>query len=155
MKYMVVLIVVEDVQKSRHLYETILGQKVKLDYGENLTFESNFAIHQRAHFQSLIDGAPVIQKSNSFELCFEDDDLESLLHTLKDHQIEFLHEIREQPWRQQVLRFYDFDKNLIEVGERMEHVAYRLYLEGKPTDEIAKTTYLDKEAVLQAIKEYS
>ena len=54
MKFICPLIVVDDIKKSRHLYEVILGQTVKMDFGENVTFEGDFAIHQRAHFQKLI-----------------------------------------------------------------------------------------------------
>jgi hypothetical protein len=39
MKYICSLIVVKDVTKSRYLYESILGQKVMTDYGENVAFE--------------------------------------------------------------------------------------------------------------------
>jgi catechol 2,3-dioxygenase-like lactoylglutathione lyase family enzyme len=45
MKYICPLIVVKDIAESRHFYENILGQKVKYDFGENVTFEGDFSIH--------------------------------------------------------------------------------------------------------------
>jgi len=36
MKFICPLVVVEDVKKSRFLYEKILGQTVKMDLGENI-----------------------------------------------------------------------------------------------------------------------
>ncbi len=155
MKFVASLIVVEDIERSRHLYEKVLGQRVKLDFGENVTFEGDFAIHQKSHFQSLINNNPVVQRSNSFELYFEHDDLPPLVEKIRDSGLEFIHEIVEQPWKQQVIRFYDHDKNLIEVGERLEHVAFRLSKQGYPIDEISRITYLDREAVENAILEYS
>ena len=155
MKFMAALIVVENIEKSRHFYEKILGQTVKIDFGENVTFKGDFAIHQKSHFQNLIDSKPVTQKSNSCELYFEHDELEPLVQELKKLDLEFIHEIREQPWKQQVVRFYDFDKNLIEIGERMEHVAFRLSKQGLSIDEIAKITYLEPNAVKSAIQEYT
>ncbi len=41
MKYICPLIVVEDVNRSRFLYEKILRQKVKADYGENVVIEGD------------------------------------------------------------------------------------------------------------------
>lgn len=156
MNYVCPLVVVEDVKKSRQLYETLLGQTVKVDFGENITFQGDFALHQKSHFKNLINDAPIASKSNNFELYFEtDDDLESIVNTLKEEKLEFAHDIVEQPWRQQVVRFYDYDFNLIEIGEKMEHVAYRLHQEGLSVAEISKVTYLPEDMVKKAIEDYS
>jgi hypothetical protein len=74
---------------------------------------------------------------------------------IEDLNFEFAHKIREQPWRQQVLRFYDYDKNLIEIGESMEHVAYRLHLEKVAIEEIEKITYLNRLTIEKAITTFS
>ena len=126
MKYICVLIVVDDIQKSRFLYEKILGQTVKMDFGENVTFHGDFAIHQKSHFKSLINNYPISLKSNNFELYFEDDNLETIVNRLKDNGFEFIHEIVEQPWKQKVVRFYDYDKNIIEIGEKMGEKTLKL-----------------------------
>jgi GNAT superfamily N-acetyltransferase len=154
MEFICPLIVVEDVQRSCRLFEELLDQKVKADFGENITFEAGFAIHQRDHFQVLITNNEITQPGNSFELYFEDDDLEALEAKIKEYQLEFVHEIVEQPWRQKVVRFYDYDKNLIEVGERMQHVAYRLFLDGTPIADICTITYLSESQVRQGIAAY-
>jgi catechol 2,3-dioxygenase-like lactoylglutathione lyase family enzyme len=149
------LIVVSDIKRSREFYENILAQTVKVDFGENVTFVGDFAIHQKKHFESLINNAEIKEKSNNFELYFEHDDLEDIVSKIKKIDLEFVHEIVEQPWKQQVVRFYDYDKNMIEIGERMEHVAYRLSKQNYSIEEICKITYLSKETVENAIKEYS
>jgi hypothetical protein len=154
-KFICPLVVVDDIKKARYLYESILEQTVKMDFGENVTFEGDFAIHQRDHFKSLIGIKDIVKKSNSFELYFEHDDLSEIVSKIKELDLEFIHEIEEQPWKQQVVRFYDHDKNIIEIGERMEHVAYRLSQQNYSFDDICKITYLGKEAVENAIKEYS
>lgn len=69
--------------------------------------------------------------------------------------VEFVHRLREQPWRQRVMRFYDYDGHLIEAGERMEHVAWRLHGEGLSLEEIGRITYLDQEAVARAVQAYA
>jgi len=121
MKYICPLIVVKDIAVSRNFYENILGQKIKYDYGENIVFEGDFSIHLQEHFQALLGNElQLIQKkANSFELYFETDELDNMVKKLKDNQIEFIHEIKKQPWGQRVARFYDPDYHLIEMGELM------------------------------------
>lgn len=152
MKYICALIVVEDIQKSRRFYETVLGQKIKTDYGENISFYGDFAIHQRSHFQKVTSGKVKPGKNNRCELYFEEDEIESLMPRLRKEGIEFLHDIMEQPWRQRVIRFYDYDENLIEVGETMTSVARRLSLEGLDIKEICRITYLPEEIVRNHLK---
>ena len=153
MKYICALITVEDIARSRRLYETILKQKVVTDFGENVGFEGGFALHDRQHFKKLIDDKPIIVGSNSFELYFEDDNLAIIEESVDMEGLQFIHRIKEQPWRQQVMRFYDYDKNIIEIGERLEHEAYRLFKDGLSIEQICKFTYLSKEMIDKAIEE--
>jgi len=154
MKYICSLIAVADVKRSRFLYEAILGQEVAADFGENVAFKGGFAIHQKDHFAGLVGGRPMISPSHHFELYFEDDELEKIEADLKSRGFAFVHEIREQPWRQKVLRFYDYDGNIVEIGERLEHVAWRLHREGRPADEISRITYLPVAKVREAVEQY-
>jgi catechol 2,3-dioxygenase-like lactoylglutathione lyase family enzyme len=120
MKFICSLICVEDVSKSRQFYETVLNQVVKYDFGENVWFESGFAIHLRDHFQTLINDNPILTKANNGELYFEEEELQVFQKKLKQFSVEFIHEVKTQPWGQKVLRFYDPDGNIIEVGEPIE-----------------------------------
>ncbi len=155
MRYICPLLVVEDLKRSRKLYEGVLGQSIKADYGENITFNGDFALHEKEHFSGLIAREISLTKHNSMELYFEDDDVASIAQTIKGMGLEIIHDLQEQPWRQQVFRFYDYDKHIIEIGESLEHLAFRLHREGQTIEQICKTTYLAKEEVLQAIKQYS
>jgi len=152
MKYKAVLIVVEDVNKSRNLYENCFGQKVLADYGEDIAFEG-FSIHQKKHFETLVH-KKVSQESNSCELYFEDDDLEGIENIVTENKLEYVHKTIEQPWKQKAVRFYDFDKNLIEVGETFEHIAYRLFTEKYETKEILKYTFFTEEQFEKIIQKY-
>jgi len=61
MKFVCPLIVVRDIGVSRTFYETVLGQNVLHDLGENVFFEGGFAIHLRSHFEDLRSShAPVV-----------------------------------------------------------------------------------------------
>ncbi|MBN2213461.1 MAG: VOC family protein [Bacteroidales bacterium] len=154
MKYICPLITVSDIGRSRDFYERILGQKVKYDYGENVTFEGDFAIHLRSHFKELINNKKIKSCSNNFELYFEHDDPDKLVEKLKDHGVTFIHEMREQPWRQRVVRFYDPDNNIIEVGESLEHLSYRLNHEGMTAGEISGIISMPEIFVKKSIEKY-
>lgn len=119
MKYICPLIVVSDIQRSRNFYENVLNQKVSEDYGENLVFEGGFSIHLEAHYKGLIMQKPINKGGNNVELFFISDALDELQERLKGLGVEWIHEIRTEPWGQRVLRFYDPDAYIIEVGEPM------------------------------------
>ena len=153
MKYICSLIVVENIKESREFYENVLGLQVIEDYGENVVFEGSFAIHLKEHYQKLIKGRDITFRSNSFELYFEDNDISSLYVKLKSVNVDFVHEPQEQPWRQLVVRFYDPDGHVIEVGESFEHLTVRLYKEGMSIEDISKVTYLDEVKVRTLIPE--
>jgi catechol 2,3-dioxygenase-like lactoylglutathione lyase family enzyme len=145
-KFICPLITVADIKKARIFYENVLGQKVESDYGENVSF-GGFAIHLRSHFKMLIDKKEIVVGGNNFELYFEYDNVEKIVEKLKTEKVEFLHELREQPWKQLVVRFYDPDKNIIEIGETLEYLVFRLYQQGNSFDEISTLTGLDVEFV--------
>jgi len=152
MKFICPLIVVNNIEISRNFYEKVLNQKVQFDFGENVSFEGGFAIHLKSHFSNLINikENDIIQKSNNGELYFEEEDLDSFLQKLKDiDSVEYVHGLKEQPWGQRVIRFYDPDMHIIEVGEPMESVVRRFLSNGSSIEETVKRTLMPEEFVKQ------
>jgi len=152
------LIVVEDIARSRFFYEQLLGQKVKFDFGENVPFEGDFSIHLKAHFQSLLGDAaqyPVTRKANWGELYFETDELMPIFQRLEEAGVEFIHPILEQPWGQRVMRMYDPDGHIIEIGETMEAVVWRFYQQGLPIDMINEKSSMPREFIEKVIQEHT
>ncbi|WP_368293889.1 VOC family protein [Dehalobacter sp. TBBPA1] len=152
MKYVCSLIVVKNMQRSRTFYEK-LGQKVKYDFGENIEFDGGFSIHLEEHFSKLlgIGQYNILKKSNNFELYFETEKIGRVYDEMKEVGVEFIHEVREQPWGQRVMRFYDPDYHIIEVGESMESVAIRYFQSGMTVEDICRRTSLPGEFVQKAI----
>lgn len=140
MKFVTALLVVKDINISRNFYETILSQKVKYDFGENITFNGDFSIHHRAHYEKLLNGKKIESGQHNVELYFEEDNLDELYSELIKKGVVFVHEIEEQPWKQRVMRFYDPDNYIIEVGESIKYLCVRLYNEGYTINEINKMT---------------
>jgi catechol 2,3-dioxygenase-like lactoylglutathione lyase family enzyme len=147
LKFILPLIVVEDIPASRRFYEDYLGQKVRFDFGEDVQFEGGFSIHQRAHFQTFLGDErhyAINLKSNSSELYFETDDLEEAQARLKQSGTVFIHEIIEQPWGQRGMRLYDLDGHILEIGESMEAAVQRLNAQGMSMEEIMNKTGMPK-----------
>ncbi|AAM03562.1 glyoxalase [Methanosarcina acetivorans C2A] len=152
MKFICPLIVANNMEISRNFYEKVLDQKVQYDFGENVSFEGGFVIHLKSHFSDLINinKNDIAQKSNNSELYFEEADLDSFLQKLKDiDSIEYVHGLKEQPWGQRVIRFYDPDMHIVEIGEPMESVVKRLLREGLSVEETSKRTSMPEEFIRQ------
>jgi len=156
LKFICSIIVVEDIARSRKLYENILGQKVIADFGEyNVSYEGGLAFYNRSLYQHLMGDDRLIQsRTNNFELYFEEDELAEIENEVAKNGYEFIHKVREEPWKQQVFRFYDYDNNIVVIAEKMENVSYRLFKENKTVGEIAQMTGLPVEEVIQHINKF-
>jgi len=143
MKFRCPLIVVQDIQISQNFYEQVLEQKVKFDFGENIVFEGDFSIQQKKCFASMLmlEESHIHEGCNHFELYFEEEDMDRFIKKLKDTpDIRYIHPLLEHPWGQRVIRFYDPDLHIIEVGESMIHVVRRFISQGFSIEETAIRT---------------
>jgi predicted enzyme related to lactoylglutathione lyase len=147
-RYVCPLITVKDIEKSKEFYENVLKQEIELDLGENVAFKGGFAIHDMEHFQNLTGKSLPIDSSKDFmELYFELNEIEELESKLESLNAEFVHKIREQPWGQRVMRFYDPDNYIIEVGEPLEFVVKRFAAQGFSLEEISEKSLMPVEFV--------
>jgi len=81
----------------------------------------------------------VLKKSNNAEVVFEEQDFDGFLNRLKEYpEIEYLGEVIEHSWGQRVIRFYDLDGHLIEVGEDMKMVVRRFLNTGMTMEEVSE-----------------
>ena len=155
LRYMGPIVAVDEITSSRFFYEKLLAQTVKYDFGVNVTFEGDFSIHLRSHLWGLLgDDAErsVTRKAHEGELAFETDEIDSVQHRLKSEAVEFVHEIREQPWGQRVLRVYDPDGHVVEIGEAMDVVVGRMHGHGLSIDQIGEKTGMPRAFIEQAAR---
>lgn len=147
---------VKDIEVSRHFYCTILGLPVELDFGKNIIMKAGFAIWeiQASHIIPSRLGLENISNpsSNRFELYFETENLPDVWQTLKRNHIRFLHEIHEEPWGQQTIRFFDPDNHLIEVGESMRQFVGRFYQQGLSLEEVSRRTSVPVKEIKRLLK---
>ena len=149
------IISVKDLAISKAFYEKVLSQKVLLDLGANVTFgneTSVFAI--QADYAGLVGANDfyVSYKGNDHELYFEEnnfDDFEKRLNQFDN--IIYLHRTKEYPWGQRVIRFYDPDSHVIEVGEGMGSVFEKFKKQGMSIEEVAQRTQHPVEFVKEHI----
>lgn len=130
MKFVLPLIVVKDMEISKSFYKNVLHQKVSLDFGGNVTMEG---LALQVDYPDLvgISDLQIRYKPNDHELYFEEEDFDGFLSPLVQFEdIVYLHKEKEYPWGQRVVRFFDPDGHIIEVGESMESIFKRLQGEG-------------------------
>lgn len=145
---------VKDAGVSTKFYTDVLGFTVVMDNsGANITFKEGFTVWQiwKGNIISQTIGIENITNNGNisrFELCFETNDLDSIYKTLKDNNVQFLHEINTELWGQRTIRFYDPDSHLIEVGEEMSIFLKRIYEEeGRDLEATAKRTFMPLDAL--------
>jgi catechol 2,3-dioxygenase-like lactoylglutathione lyase family enzyme len=142
---------VKNIEVSKMFYIDILGMTVDLDFGKNVIFKNGFAIWeiQDNHIIPSKLGLDKISdtKINRFELYFETKKLPEIYENLKKNNIKFLHEIHEEPWGQQTIRFFDPDNHLIEIGESMRQFVSRFYNQGLTVEQVSARTSVPVEEV--------
>lgn len=132
------MIVVTDIDKSVEFYKTALGLEVITDFGANKTLTGGLVLQTEETFIEFIENKKISFGSNSFEIYFEEDDFDSFAERLKELDIEYVHPIKEHSWGQRVVRFYDPDRHIIEVGENIKTVCRRFAESGMTNEETAK-----------------
>ncbi len=117
MKLKNVLIVVKDIEKSRKFYHDLFGIDLVLDNDGNMILTEGLVLQDEKIWRSFLD-RDIVPKSNSCELYFEEQDIESFTEKLEKlyPDIEYVNRLMTHSWGQRVIRFYDLDGNLIEVG---------------------------------------
>ncbi len=138
MKYQCTLLAVKDVEVSKKFYGELFDQTVKLDLGWNVTFSGGFAIQQNFALLTELAEDTVVQRSNNMELYFEVDDFDAFLSKLEARDdIAYVHPPKTHEWKQRVVRIYDPDYHMIEIGESMAVIARRYLAAGKTAEETA------------------
>ena len=138
MKYICTVISVSDIEAAKKFYKDLFGLKIYQDYGKNIAFTCGLALQQDFDWLVNLPKEKVLKKSNNVEIAFEESDFDEFLIRLKQYEnIEYLDEVMEHTWGQRVIRFYDLDGHIIEVGESMKIVIQRFLSTGMTMEEIS------------------
>lgn len=139
MKFQLPVLAVQDVESSKKFYKQLFEQEVVLDLGKNVTFSGGFAIQQDFAWLTDIDPNSVVRNSHNMELYFEVDDFDEFLHLLEKHkEATLVHPPKKHEWQQRVVRIYDPDFHMIEIGESMEVIAKRYLSQGLSVEKVSE-----------------
>ncbi|MBP3481292.1 MAG: VOC family protein [Clostridia bacterium] len=152
MKYTSTLIAVKDIEKSKRFYHEVLGLNVEADFGANVTLEGSVALQTLETWKTFIGTDDVTLPNNAGELYFEEDDIDAFCIHLKAFDICYVHELFEHRWGQRVIRFYDPDKHIIEVGENMKAVCKRFLDSGMTLEQAAERMDVPVSYVIACIR---
>ena len=117
MKLKNVLIVVNDIEKSKVFYKELFGLDVVLDNDGNVILTEGLVLQDAKIWKAFIE-KDILPRNNATELYFETSDIEGFAKKLEGYRepIQYVNRLMEHSWGQKVIRFYDLDGNLIEVG---------------------------------------
>jgi catechol 2,3-dioxygenase-like lactoylglutathione lyase family enzyme len=120
MKLKNILIVVKEIERSRQFYHDLFGLDVLLDHDGNMILTEGLVLQEKKIWEKFLEKGS-IPKSNSCELYFEEQDIEAFLEKLENlyPDVQYVNRLMTHSWGQKVVRFYDLDGNLIEVGTPM------------------------------------
>ena len=135
MKYQSPLFAVSDLERSKAFYKKYLDMDVIVDFGANVTLTGGLSLQTLETWREFIGGVEVRFKGNACEIYFEEDDFDEFLQKIDG--LELVHPPLEHRWGQRVVRFYDPDGHIIEVGENLSAVTRRFADSGMSTSEIA------------------
>lgn len=150
MEFKIALLAVKDVEVSKTFYATLFDQTVVLDLGKNVTFSGGFGIQEDFARLTGIEPESVVQKSHNMELYFEVDDFDAFIRRLSSYpEVKYVHPSLKHEWQQRVVRIYDPDDHMIEIGESMAVIAQRYLSEGYSIEETSKIIQHPREFVEQ------
>lgn len=117
MKLRNILIVVNDMQRAIKFYKEIFGLQVILNQDSNVIMSEGLVLQDAKIWKKFLE-KDLIPNNNMTELYFEETDIDGFVKKLEESEfeIEYVSELMTHSWGQKVVRFYDPDGNLIEVG---------------------------------------
>ncbi len=117
MEYKGTLIVVKDCRRALKFYRDMFGFEFVQGNDGNMELTNRLFL-QNARCWEDFTKKQIIPKNNQSELYFEEADIEKFAQRLEKlyPETEYVNRLMTHSWGQKVIRFYDPDGNLIEVG---------------------------------------
>ena len=121
MKLRNVLIVVRDIDRSRKYYHDLFGLETVLDNDGNMILSEGLVLQDAKIWENFLE-KDIIPRNHASELYFEERNIEGFIQKLEElyPDTDYVNRLMTHSWGQRVVRFYDPDGNLIEVGTPMD-----------------------------------
>ena len=131
------MLIVKDIDASVAFYKNVLGLHVIMDFGANKTLTGGLVLQTLETWREFIGTDDVAFGSNNFEVYFEEDDFDGFTQKLNTLPVEYVHPVKEHAWGQRVVRIYDPDRHIIEIGENIKVVCKRFLDSGMTPKQVA------------------
>lgn len=120
MKLIGILIVVKDIKKTEKYYHDLFGLETLQDNDGNMVMSDGLYLQEEKYWRTFT-GKNIFLHNNACELYFEEENVDAFYEKLITlyPETEFVNLPMTYSWGQRVVRFYDIDGNLIEVGTPM------------------------------------
>ena len=119
MKYKGTLIVVKDCKLALKFYQDLFGFELIQDNDGNMELSNGVFLQESKYWEKFTEKKIIPQNNNNCtELYFEESDIEGFVQKLESlyPKTVYVNRLMTHSWGQKVVRFYDLDGNLIEVG---------------------------------------
>ena len=149
------LVVVADMERSKNFYKTVLGLEPVSDFGANVVLEGGLALQTLDSWAGFLGKTPeeIAFGGNNSEVYFETGDFDGFLRQLFERpSVELVHAPLEHRWGQRVVRLYDPDRHIIEVGESLDKVAKRFRDGGLNEEGVARRMDISLEYAKKLLK---
>ena len=112
-----VLIVVKEIEKSKQFYKELFGLDVVLEQEGNVILTEGLVLQDADIWSQAVDGNVQFQ-NHAMESYFEERNFDEFLEVLKNyhHKIPYAAPVTELPGGKRIVRIYDPDGTLIEIG---------------------------------------
>ena len=139
-------------ERSLAFYETVLDLRVVLDFGANKTLTGGLCLQTLDTWRSFLGTDQVAFGGNDAEIYFEEDRFDAFAERLSTLPIQYVHPVKEHRWGQRVVRFYDPDRHIIEVGENLAAVCRRFLDSGLTPEQTAERMDVSLEYVRECLR---
>ena len=154
MKFKGPMLVVKDIERAKRFYTEVIGVRVIADFGENATLTGGLALQTESSWSTFTDCTSDFfsYHGNDAEMYFEEEDFDGFLEKIAALEVERVGEDLEMPWGQKVIRLYDPDKHIVEIGEDMKVMMKRLHATGLSIQQLSEKTFMSSKMVERMLK---
>ena len=122
LKFKCPLLAVTNMDQSIKFYEEVIGDRVAMNFGENVTFEGGFSLQEMKRWQSMIHTDDVHLKNNAAELYFEEDDFDGFLkYLLVFPELQYVLGIHEEEMDVVIKRMLKSGMTVEQVSEKSQY----------------------------------
>lgn len=154
MKFKGPMLVVKDMEKAKKFYTEVIGVRVIADLDENVTLTGGLSLQTESSWSTFTNCTSdfFTYHGNDAEMYFEEEDFDGFLEKIASLDVERVGEDMEMPWGQKVVRLYDPDKHIIEIGEDLKVMMKRLYATGLTVEQLSEKTFMSPKMVERLLK---